>query len=239
MKKIYIITLLFFAFITMQAQDKTVEKNEKVSFTLGTDFVSSYVWRGAYQTGFSVQPAMGIDAYGFSLSTWGNTDIADQGFKEVDFTLGYTIAGFSVSITDYWWMGEGYKNYFKYKNNETDHLFEGTISYALPMEKFPLSISWNTMFLGADYKVDGNRAYSSYAELSYPFSIKDIDLDVSLGLTPWESLYANDFAVVNVGIGASKVLKITDSFSLPVFGKIMTNPESEEIFFVFGFSLGL
>jgi hypothetical protein len=230
--------LLFSVFTGMQAQEDIKEKNGKVSFSLGADFVSSYVWRGAYQTGFSVQPAMGIETYGFSLSAWGSTDIAGKGFKEVDFSFGYTIAGFSVAITDYWWMGEGHRRYFKYKNKETDHLFEGTISHTLPSEKFPLRLSWNTMFAGADYKADGDRAYSTCVELLYPFAIKDIHLDLSLALTPWESLYADDFAVVNVGIGALKTLKITDSFSLPVFGKVMANPENEDIFFVFGFSVG-
>jgi hypothetical protein len=238
MKNIYTMILLLFTFTTMLAQDEMEGKREKASFSLGADFVSSYVWRGTYQAGFSVQPAMGLEAYGFSLSAWGNTDIADKGFKEVDFTLGYTIADFSVAITDYWWMGEGHKHYFKYKNKETDHLFEGTISYTFPLEKFPLILSWNTMIAGSDYKANDDRAYSTYVELSYPFAIKDIDLDLSLGLTPWESLYADDFAVVNIGICASKTLKITDNFSLPVFGKIMANPENEDIFFVFGFSVG-
>lgn len=107
MKKIYITTLLFSAIITVQAE----EESKKVSLTLGSDFVSSYVWRGAYQTGYSVQPSLGLEAGGLSLSAWGSSDIASVGFKEVDFTLGYSIAGLSIAITDYWWMGEGHQNY--------------------------------------------------------------------------------------------------------------------------------
>jgi hypothetical protein len=238
MKKTDAMLLLLFAFATVQAQEGRGEKEEPVSFLLGAGFVSSYVWRGACQSGFSVQPAMGVEAYGFALSAWGSTDIAGKGFKEVDFTLGYAVADFSVAITDYWWMGEGHGHYFKYKNRETDHLFEGAVSYALPSDRFPLRFSWNTVFAGADYKAGGNRAYSTYVELLFPFAIQAVDLEVSLASTPWESLYATGFAVVNAGIGASKTVKINDRFSLPVFGRITANPESEDLFFVFGFNVG-
>lgn len=235
MKKTYIIICLFVAFATtMQAEEET---SEKVSFSLGADFVSSYVWRGAYQTGFSVQPGMGIEACGFSLSAWGSADIAGTGFKEVDFTLGYAVGGFSAAITDYWWMGEGHGSYFKYKSKATDHLYEATLAYTLPLEKFPLSLSCNTMFGGADYKISGDRAYSTYVELAYPFSVKDVDLELSTGFTPQAGLYAGGAAIVSVGFGASKTVKITDSFLLPIFGKVLANPTSEDIFFVFGFSL--
>ncbi|OJV38998.1 MAG: hypothetical protein BGO29_03095 [Bacteroidales bacterium 36-12] len=233
MKKIYITTLLFSAIITVQAE----EESKKVSLTLGSDFVSSYVWRGAYQTGYSVQPSLGLEAGGLSLSAWGSSDIASVGFKEVDFTLGYSIAGLSIAITDYWWMGEGHQNYFRYQSKTSDHLFEGTIAYTLPLEKFPLSISCNTMFGGADYKLSGDRAYSTYIELVYPFTISDTELDVSVGMTPQDGLYASKTALVNVGIGVSKTLKISESYSLPVFGRVMANPHSEDIYYVFGFSL--
>ena len=36
---------------------------------------------------------------------------------------------------------------------------------------------------------------------------------------------------------ASKEIKVTDSFSLPVFGSVILNPNSQDLFFVFGFSL--
>ena len=211
-------------------------KAQEVEFSVGADVVSSYVWRGAYQTSTAVQPAASLSISGFSLSAWGSAPFEGVA-KEVDFTASYEIAGLLLAVTDYWWSGEGAFKYFSYGKNKTGHFFEGTIEYELPIEKFPLSLSLNTMFAGADYKPDGKRAYSTYITASYPFSIKTVDLGISVGLTPTEGIYAEDFSVVHIGLKAAKVLEVIDHFSLPVFGEIITNPRSEDIFFVFGISL--
>jgi hypothetical protein len=232
-KLIFTLSVLVWAF-GVKAQDSGP------SFSVGGDLVSSYVWRGASGAGASIQPNAGLSIGRFSLSAWGSTDIASAGYKEVDFTASYSIAGISLSITDYWWMGEGNFKYFNHDSETTDHLFEFTVGYTLPVEKFPLSLSWNTMFAGFDVKKGENedkRAYSTYIEAKYPFAVKDIDLEASLALTPGKSIYAEKASVVSVGLKAGKKIKITDSFSLPVFGQIITNPRSEDIFFVFGISL--
>ena len=227
MKKIIFILVIVLGISAVKAQE--------VDFSLGADIVSSYVWRGAYQTSAAVQPAMGLSVSGFSLSAWGSIPVMGEA-KEVDFTAAYEIAGLSFAITDYWWAGEGAYKYFMYESKRTEHFFEGTIGYTLPIEKFPLSISWNTMFAGGDYLEDGDRAYSSYAEFSFPFKVKTIDLGFSMGINPWESVYAEDFSVIHIGLKASKELKVTDSFSIPVSGEIIANPRSEDVFFVFGVS---
>ena len=98
-------------------------------------------------------------------------------------------------------------------------------------EKFPLSISWYTTFAGNDYRETGKRAWSSYCELSYPFNVKDVNLSIEAGFTPWESFYSNKFNVVNVGLSATKELKITSNFSLPIFGKLIANPYEEQVYF--------
>ena len=211
-------------------------KAQGVDFSLGADFVSSYVWRGAYQTSAAIQPSMGLSVGGFSLSAWGSAPLQGTA-KEVDFIASYEVAGLSFAITDYWCTEEGAFKYFIYDKKKTAHVFEGTIEYTLPAEKFPLTLSWNTMFAGADYKPDDDRAYSTYISASYPFAIKTIDLGVSMGLTPWEGIYADDFSVAHIGLKASKTLKITDSFSLPVFGEVIVNPRNEDLFFVLGFNL--
>ncbi|MDR2085649.1 MAG: hypothetical protein LBP72_00570 [Dysgonamonadaceae bacterium] len=235
-------------------------------FSVGADVVSSYVWRGVYQGGgASIQPSIGFSIGGFSLGAWGSSNLTG-GNKEVDFTAGYEFSGVSLSVTDYWWAGENAYNYFKlYGQDETAHVLEATIGYTLPVENFPLSLNWSTVLGGADgVNKDGKDAYSSYLELSYPFKVKDIELSATVGIVPWgTTLYgfsdtidtdgdgiedeeigtglANyrpdaSFSVVNINLKASKEIKITDSFSLPVFGQVIANPRSEDIFFVLGVS---
>ena len=63
-----LVILTLIPFTTIKAQDE-------VEASVGTDVVSSYVWRGQKLGGFSVQPYVGIDYKGFSLSAWGNVGV--------------------------------------------------------------------------------------------------------------------------------------------------------------------
>ena len=49
-------------------------KVQAQEFTIQGDLVSSYVWRGFYQTGASFQPTLGFGVGDFSLTAWGSTD---------------------------------------------------------------------------------------------------------------------------------------------------------------------
>ncbi|MDR1526604.1 MAG: hypothetical protein LBS46_02900 [Dysgonamonadaceae bacterium] len=196
-------------------------------FSVGADVVSSYVWRGAYQGGgASIQPSLTFSSGGFSIGAWGSSNFSG-GNKEVDFSLAYAVGGVSLAITDYWWEGENALNYFNYHNA---HHLEAGLSYTLP-ESFPLRLAWNTMFIEPDSQ------FSTYIEAAYPFEVKGVNLEATLGITPWEGIYADRLAISNISLKASKEIKITDSFSLPVFSQIILNPDTEDIFLVFGISL--
>jgi hypothetical protein len=238
-KKICLVIILFYSFFPHS------NAQNEVNIDLGANFVSSYVWRGIKQTGFSVQPSLGANYRGLHLSSWASTDISngnDRGFKEVDFTLGYSKNGFNIALIDYWWDGEGAHRYFSgAREGYSGHMLEGTIGYTLP-ERFPLSINWNTFFLGkGNKKEDGSNSYSTYIELAYPFSVNDIDMGLALGFTPWKSVVygpdANGFKVTNIMLSASYSIKFSDSFSLPIYGNIIFNPATEDTHFVFGITL--
>jgi len=49
--------------------------------------------------------------------------------------------------------------------------------------------------------------------------------------------YGSSFGVVNLGITATKKIKITKDFSLPLKASFITNPQAENIFFVVGLGL--
>lgn len=212
------------------------QEEKGLNFSMGADWVSSFVWRGNQLAGMSVQPVMGLAISGFSISAWGSVD-GEALYKEVDFTLGYKKGGVSVELIDYW-TACGYK-YFDYRKDKTGHILEAKLGYVLPVKSFPLSLSWNTFWAGADLDPEGKREYSTYIEALYPFFLKDVAWTAGLGLSPWKSaIYKTDkMAVVNLSLKASKTIQITDHFSLPIFGQIVVNPYREDIFFVFGLSL--
>jgi len=229
------------------------QKHAPITFTTKADVVSSYVWRGMYESGLSVQPTLSTAAGNFSLTAWGSVDISGKGYKEADFTLAYSIKRATFSLTDYWWGGEcgiynnrkdGKNNYFQFNNHCTDHILEAGISYLLPLRKCPLSLSWYTMFWGNDKKDNGQsasvNAYSSYAEISAPLEVQNTTLLFSLGFSPFESPtnYKNaGFAVTNISVRASRNISINDKYSLPIFTQLVWNPNREDVHFVFGITL--
>lgn len=227
-------TALLMSFATFAQEEKQFE------IAPSADLVSSYVWRGVYQTGASVQPSINLSYAGFSLTAWGSTDFSslsdpDKG-KEFDLTIGYGIGGFSIGVTDYWWAGEGHR-YGDYSNS---HFFEGTAGYKFG-ESFPLGITWSTMFAGGDKKVDGDRRFSTYVEAAYDFSVLGVDVTPSIGVSPWTGMYHREgkdgFALCTIALKASKEIKITDSFSLPVFAQAIVAPNQDNVFLVFGLSI--
>lgn len=205
------------------------------------DIVSSYVWRGIYQTGPSFQPSISASWKGLSLTAWGSTDFstADNGSiaKEFDWTLKYSTDGFSIALTDYWWAGEG-SRYGDYSGN---HFFEGTLGYHFG-ESFPLGITWNTMLgMDGDKDSDGDQRYSTYVEAAYDFRISDVDLTGSVSVSPWTGLYHKEgkdgFAFSTISLKAVKTVKITDSFELPFFAQAIVAPHRDNVYLVFGVTI--
>ncbi|WP_274972636.1 hypothetical protein [Bacteroides fluxus] len=211
----------------------TAKAQDKVEASVGADLVSCYIWRGQDLGGVSLQPSASVAYKGFSLEAWGSVGFESKDDKELDLTLGYSTGGFSVSVTDYWFNGG--PGYFHYGARNTAHVFEGQIGYDFGL----LAINWYTNFAGADgVNKEGDRAYSSYLSLVAPFSLGGLDWTAEIGATPWATDFygSNGFAVCDVSLGANKEIKITDSFSLPLFVKATWNPRTEGAYFVAGLS---
>ena len=233
MKKILIITAILSAVtVTAKAQD-TLET------TIGTDVVSQYVWRGQDLGGVSVQPTLGLAYKGLSLSAWGSAGLSNPAdTREFDLTLAYTIGGFNIGVTDYWFNAglDPLNRYFAYAADCTNHVFEANVGYDFGFA----SLQWYTNFAGNDGLTPAEkRAYSSYVEVNVPFVLGGVDWTATAGAVPFATDFygVEGFGVVNVALTASKDIRITDSFSIPVFAQVAANPYSRDAFFVFGITL--
>ncbi|MFV0546871.1 MAG: hypothetical protein ACK5ND_11920 [Bacteroides sp.] len=220
----------------------TLKAQDKVEANIGVDLVSSYIWRGQDLGHVSIQPTLSLSYKNLFISAFGSTGINKEDTKEIDFTLGYDNDRFSISVTDYWLDREldengnpMYHPYFKKVQNT--HLLEAQIGYNFGY----LAINWYTNFAGADgVTQEGKRAYSSYCSLASPFSIGDISFLAEVGVVPWGTDYYNEstnrFAVTDISLKAEKEIKMTSSFSLPVFSKITINPAMQNTYVTFGLS---
>ena len=212
---------------------------EKVETTICSDVVSNYIWRGQDLGDVSLQPTLGIGYKGLSLSAWGSVGLSDPSdTKEFDLTLGYTIGGFNIGITDYWFNSglDPENRYFKYDAHGTNHVYEANVGYDFGFA----GLQWFTNFAGNDgMNKDGKRAYSSYVELSVPFKLAKVDWTATAGAVPFfTDFYGTDgFAVTNLALKAEKDIEITETFSVPIFGQVAANPYSKKAYLIFGFRL--
>ena len=228
MKKIVIIAMGLVASATALAQDK-------VEATIAADFVSQYIWRGLDCGHVSVQPTLGIAYKGFSLSAWGSVGFKSEDTKEFDLTASYTTGGLTVAVTDYW-FDDPEPRYFYYNSHSTSHVFEASVAYDFGL----LSAAWYTNFAGNDgLTPSGKRAYSSYVEVNAPFRLATCEWTGTVGAVPYATTFydTSGFAVTNVALKASKDIKITDTFSIPLFAQVIANPSSQKAYFVVGFTL--
>lgn len=210
---------------------------DEVETTVAADIVSQYYWRGQDLGSVSLQPTLGIRYKGLSLTAWGSVGLSEPtDTKEFDLTLAYSAGGFTAGVTDYWFnTGDG--RYFVYDSHKTAHVYEVNVGYDFG----PVALNWYTNFAGADgLNKDGDRAYSSYFEASVPFKLATCDWSATVGAVPFATSFygdANGFAVTNVSLKATKDIKITDTFSVPVFAQVAANPSNEKAYLVFGFTL--
>ena len=233
-KRFFLAGLLLVGATAAWAQDE-------IETTVSGDVVSSYIWRGQDLGDVSLQPTLGVSYKGLSLTAWGSVGLTDPlDTKEFDLTLSYTTGGLNIGITDYWFDAglDPDARYFKYDAHGTNHVFEANIGYDFGVA----SVQWFTNFAGNDgINKDGKRAYSSYAEVVVPFKLSAIDWTATVGAVPYATSFYNDwtsgFAVTNVSLKATKDIKVTDSFSIPVFGQIAANPCTQKAYLVFGFTL--
>ena len=231
--------ILLFAMGLAMSASTLAQETEKVETTIAADVVSQYIWRGLDCGSVSVQPTLGIGYKGLSLSAWGSVGLSDPAdTKEFDLTLGYTTGGFNIGVTDYWFnTGLDPENrYFKYDAHGTNHIFEATIGYDFGFA----SLQWSTNFAGNDGEnKDGDRAYSSYLEANVPFKLATCDWTATAGVVPFATTYygTEGFAVTNLALKATKEIKVTDSFSIPIFGQVVANPCSQKAYLVLGFTL--
>lgn len=247
-KQLILFLLVFLAALVTTDVCAQEQQSRGVKFSGGFDVVSSYIWRGNWQAGPSIQPVVGLSAGNFSVTAWGSVDFAATSYKEMDLTLAYALGPVTFSLADLYWEGSSAergvisRNYFHF-GSDSPHRIEAGIAWQI-CEKVPLTLAWNTILFGAvDVNAKGERAYATYIEASYPFVVKGIDMKAGVGVVPWNALGTygidRDFYVQNVflNVGKSWSIKSLKSLQFGIFTSLNWNPATEDVNFVGGISL--
>jgi hypothetical protein len=212
------------ALLGLTATNIQAQEEEKTSnFETGADIFSSYIWRGSKLAGPSFQPAVSFSTGGLTIGVWGSFD--SQGYAEADPYVSWSFPfGLSLGVTDYYFCDQ--------------KLFETSDSIGSHALDLNLGFETGGLSLSANYIVNeaggaGSVGGDMYFEAGYDFGNFNLFLGAGDG---WHT-EKGDFQICNIGIGTSKEIKITDTFSLPVNGQVVVNPDTEQLFVVVGFTL--
>jgi len=203
------------------------------------DFRTMHIWRGlatSYTPTF--EPTFEITRNNTTTGIWFAQSI-DGNYTELDLYFIYNFGNFSFTLYDYYCPPsiETSHEITNYERNTTKHTIELDLAFH-GTGQFPLKVLVATMVYGDDINPKTNKNYySTYVELGYTAEIEKNSLDLFLGFNIFESYYGDTFGVVNAGLTASRNLKITESFELPVQASIITNPLANSLFLNFGFTL--
>ena len=223
-----------------------------VSFSFGTDIASGYLWRGISLTDCAnFQPWVEFNAGPFAVGVW-NISSFNGDYQEFDMYTSLTAGQVTFTFTDYYTIREdgipSAAKFTEYHAHDTGHSIEFSTDWE---SEFGLDASFNIVFYGDDkreWEEDDDdalkNAYSTYFELGYTATVKGVDFRPFVGATFGKTVWYGDCSgthganVVNLGVSASRELKITEHFALPVYATFAYNPQAETVGAFAGFKIG-
>ncbi|MCF6240295.1 MAG: hypothetical protein L3J74_02990 [Bacteroidales bacterium] len=221
-------------FISMGITAQEEQKSSDFNSNINADFVSRYIWRGQKLSETpAIQPAISVDYKGFTIGTWASYSFGYEPVQEIDLYLSYNTGNFTFTLYDYFYPNNSltdYVDYFDWNKETTQHWLEAIIEVG-NFENLPLNLLVGVFFTGADIDANLNNQYSTYIEFSYDFNVQNVDAQLFAGFTPFAAYYSDGFNFVNIGLKASKEIKISDKFSLPLSGAFIINPAKKNVMF--------
>jgi hypothetical protein len=257
LKKSAILTFGLFIILTTNGQETQNEVSinndqSETSFKLnvGADIMSRYVWRGTdFGDSPAIQPTISFSNSFFEIGCW--SSVATNSFyKEVDLYAKYTYKSLSFIFTDYFipslngTPSAPDTRYFTYNDDSTAHTFEASLLYKRS-EKLPFWLMANVFLYGNDKRwgfdaqmdTDNETYYSTYLEAGYTFTVRENNIDLFAGFTPYAGAYGNTTGFVNLGLTGYRKIRITDHYELPVKASLICNPQASSVFATFGITL--
>jgi hypothetical protein len=194
---------------------------------------SRHAWRGGmFGTAPAIEPSVTFSAGSFSFNGWASVT-TNNSYSELDLIPSYQSKEFAVTLLDYYNPISGESNsYLNFQKDKNRHSLELTFdNYSVEERRIKWMIG--TFLLGDKNEETGNSYFSTYLELKYPFTVFTIETEPLVGLTPFSGLYADGFAVVNLGISFSKELELKLPFTIPLCLSMTTNPYTKHSFVIF------
>lgn len=192
-------------------------------FDVRADLASSYIWRGLkLGSGPAVQPVLEYNKGIFTAGAWGSFDF--RNYEEVDLYVLFSFpSGVGFGLTDYYSPG---LDFFDFSRESGSHALELNLFY----EGEKISLSANYIFNQAE----GIGSYGNdlYFEAGYSFGHFSLFAGAGNGWLTAEGEDSGRFKICNIGIEATKKIKISEKFEIPLTGKLILNPAGDRLYLV-------
>lgn len=221
MKKSGLILMVLIAKLFISVTQVDAQEVAKPKFQAGADVYSNYIWRGSkLGNGPSFQPSVKFIAGGLTIGVWGAFDA--EGFTETDPYVSYSFPfGLSIGLTDYYYPGQ-----------EGSFFADSSNAYELNAGFTTGGLSLSANYIINEASVPASAGRDLYFQAGYAFKNCSIFIGAGDG---WHTS-DGDFAICHLGLGTIREIKITDTFTIPVNGQIILNPDREQLYVVIGFT---
>ena len=97
-----LIPCLLLSALRAKAEETALPEGKRPGVTLQVemDLVSSYIWRGVYEAGPSLQPGLTLGIGNFTIAAWGSVDFTSSSYKEADLMLSYRLKNITFHLKD-------------------------------------------------------------------------------------------------------------------------------------------
>lgn len=180
-------------------------KLKESNFHLGLALQTKYIYRGMEMMTDEAAPMLFPCVYysnsGFYAYVMGGYAINGK-YAMVTLGLSYTYKWITVALNDYYYptTTTPIDQYFNFKKDATGHWLDAVVTIA--PEKVPLWLTVSNFFYGADKRLDGKQAYSTYAEIgTYYDFLNNNRISLAVGAALNKSCYNGydkNFSVCNV-----------------------------------------
>lgn len=127
-----------------EAEENALPEGKRPGVTLQVemDLVCSYIWRGVYEAGASLQPGLTLGIGNFAIAAWGSVDFTSSSYKEADLMLDYRLKNITFHLKDLYDEGSASdrnpqisRNYFHF-GADSPHRIEAGIEWQVSKSNF-------------------------------------------------------------------------------------------------------
>ncbi len=228
-----IFIIAFSIFNLTVTNTKAQDEVDNSPFSFGADFVNRYIFRGPdFGNSPAIQPSFDFSKGGFSIGAWGSyAFVSTSTGIEADLYTSYSFNfGLTIGVTNYYFPGEQLRlgSDSIIAPERTGGYFNGDKHFS----EINVTQNISNFYLSANYDAF-NLDNVVYFETGYSF--KYFDIFAGGGNKAFTT--DGNFNITNIGISASKDIKLTENYGVSLSSALILNPNTEQLHLVF--TLGL